>query len=527
MKKINIIIIAIALLFGTGQCKKQEVPETPETPGVIEGNMFHISVNVNEGSRHIVYPESGAYVFENGDKLYVGNNGHYIGTLEYYDGAFSGDIEIADTCAAAYKDYLHFYFIGGAYTGELYTPSATNPTRSFEWSIADQTGSKLPILSYGHSTQKYSKKVSAYSCMLENKCGLVKFWAWPTPSTSNTLVTISGMKTTAIIDFANPGITTKDETGEVKLHKISGSDPAERWAILLPQSSVSDATVSYKDEDNHDIAQTIFMPAIKANTYYGGYNGISVGLEYVDLGLSVQWAACNVGSCTHEGYGKFFAWAETAPKTAYCWSKYRYAEDPDPYDGDTIHWEWDSTYLEPDHQIKLKPNLWLTKYNTQETWLPENQSSYDNKTTLESSDDAALAIMGAGWRIPTVDEWNELITGTTQTRAEVNGIGGVWFTSKAAGNNNSIFLPFAGVYSGPQHSAYYTSGNLPVGEYWSKEINSEKPYQAYSLYFDDPEFSGGGGDMEHLGVKSADDSGSDDVGFIRNEGRPVRAVRAR
>ena len=33
-------------------------------------------------------------------------------------------------------------------------------------------------------------------------------------------------------------------------------------------------------------------------------------------------------------------------------------------------------------------------------------------------------------------------------------------------------------------------------------------------------------DGEHLGVKSADDSGSDDVGFIRNEGRPVRAVRS-
>ena len=142
MKKITIIIIAIAVLFGLAQCKKQEVSETPETPEVIEGEMFHISVNVNEGSKHIVYPESGAYVFENGDKLYVGNNGHYIGTLEYYDGAFSGVIE---TDATTYHDYLHFYFIGGAYTGELLT-SGTNPTTSFEWSIADQTGSKLPIL---------------------------------------------------------------------------------------------------------------------------------------------------------------------------------------------------------------------------------------------------------------------------------------------------------------------------------------------------------------------------------------------
>ena len=515
MKKINLIIIAIALLFGLGQCKKNELPVTPETPEVIEGELFHISVNVNDGSKHIVYPESGAYVFQNGDKLYVGNHGYYVGTLEYYNGAFSGDIEIADTCAAAYRDYLHFYFIGGAYTGEL-NATGTDITTSFEWSIADQTGSKLPILSYGHSTQKYSKKTTAYSCMLENKCGLVKFWAWPTPSTSNTLVTISGMKTTALIDFENPGITSTDDFGEVKLHKISGSDPAERWAILLPQSSVEEATVSYKDAENHDVAQNIFMPAIKANTYYGGYNGISVGLEYVDLGLpsGLLWAACNVGSCTHEGYGKFFAWAETASKTAYCWSKYRYAEDPDPSDGDTIHWE------EGDHG----PNLWLTKYNTQETWLPENQSSYDNKTTLESSDDAALAIMGAGWRIPTVDEWNELIAGTTQTREVVNGIGGIRFISTE--NGNSIFLPFAGFYSGPQHSAYYNSGNLPVGEYWSNEIDADKPYQVKCLYFDDPYFEGGGGDMEHLGVKSADNSGSDLVGFIRNEGRPVRAVRS-
>ena len=526
MKKLSTIIISLALVLGLSQCKKKVEQITPVTPEV-NGNLVHISVDVNGGSKHIVYPESGAYVFENGDKLYVGNQGYYVGTLEYYDGAFSGDIEIGDTCAAAYKDYLHFYFIGGAYTGELYTPSATNPTRSFEWSIADQTGSKLPILSYGHSTQKYSKKVSAYSCMLENKCGLVKFWAWPAPSENNTLVTISGMKTTAVIDFANPGITSTDAIGDVKLHKISGSDPAERWAILLPQSSVPNATVSYKDADNNNVAQNIYIPTIKANTYYGGYNGLSVGLEYVDLGLSVDWAASNVGSCTHEGYGKFFAWGETASKKAYCWSHYAFAQDPDPLDGDTIHWEWDSTYIEPDHQIKLKPNLWLTKYNTKETWLPESFVNPDYITTLESVDDAALAIMGAGWRTPTKAEWEELIAGTTQTREVVNGIGGIRFTSTKDGyTDKSIFLPFAGYYSGPQHSAYYSSGNLPVGEYWSKEINSEKPYQAYSLYFDDPNFSGGGGDMEHLGVKSADDSGSDEVGFIRNEGRPVRAVRS-
>ena len=510
----------MALVLGLSQCKKKVEQITPVTPEV-NGNLVHISVDVNGGSKHIVYPESGAYVFENGDKLYVGNNGHYIGTLEYYDGAFSGDIEID---AASYHDYLHFYFIGGAYTGELLT-SGTNPTTSFEWSIADQTGSKLPILAYAHSTQKFTNKTTAYSCMLENKCGLVKFWAWPAPSTSNTLVTISDMKTTAIIDFANPGITTKDETGEVKLHKISGSNSAERWAILLPQSSVPAATVSYTDEEDNDIAQTIFMPAIRANTYYGGYNGISVGLEYVDLGLSVLWAACNVGSCTHEGYGKFFAWADTAPKTAYCWSKYKYAYNPKYYpdcpgpggDADTIHFEYGDN----------GPNLGLTKYNTKEEWNILNlNGGPDGDTILYSYDDAAEAIMGNGWRTPSVKEWKELIEGTTPTRDEVNGIGGIRFTSKAEGNNNSIFLPFAGAYSGIMHSSYYNCGNQPQGQYWSNQIDAGYPYRAYILYFDDPDWT-----QEPFTtygrVASTITFFNDPIEYARYEGRPVRAVRSK
>ncbi|MBR4837460.1 MAG: hypothetical protein IK004_03355 [Bacteroidales bacterium] len=518
MKKLSIIIISLALVLGLSQCKKKVAEITPAATPEVNGNLVHIRVNAGHGDKHIVYPESGAYVFENGDKLYVGNNGHYIGTLEYYDGAFSGDIE---TDTTTYHDYLHFYFIGGSYDGELLT-SGANATTSFEWSIADQTGSKLPILSYGHSTRKFTNQTTAYSCMLENKCGLVKFWAWPAPSTSNTLVTISGMKTTALIDFANPGITSTDAIGAVKLHKISGSDPAERWAILLPQSSVPAATVSYKDEGNNNIAQNIYMPAIKANTYYGGYNGISVGLEYVDLGLEsgLLWAACNVGSCTHEGYGKFFAWADTAPKTAYCWSKYKYAYNPKYYpecpgpggDADTIHFEYGDN----------GPNLGLTKYNTKEEWNILNiDGGPDGDTILYSYDDAALAIMGNGWRTPTVEEWNELITETTPTRDVVNGIGGIRFTGS---NGNSIFLPFAGSYSGNMHSSYYNCGNQPQGQYWSNQIDSDYPYRAYILYFDDPDWT-----QEPFTtygtVASTITFFSDPIEYARYEGRPVRAVR--
>ena len=43
------------------------------------------------------------------------------------------------------------------------------------------------------------------------------------------------------------------------------------------------------------------------------------GHECVNLGLpsGTLWATCNVGSNTPEGYGEYFAWAETEPKEEY------------------------------------------------------------------------------------------------------------------------------------------------------------------------------------------------------------------
>ena len=546
MKKINLIIIAIALLFGLGQCKKQEVPETPE---VFEGKMVEISVSVNGGNRYILYPEYGAYVFQNGDKLYVGNHNKYIGYLEYENGTFSG--LVADPVTT---DYLHFYFLGGLEPSSIMPIDslAINITTSFNVSIADQSGG-LPILAYGHSTTKYINETTAYNCMLENKCGLVKYRIWPAPSTTDTIVTISGMKTTAVVSFVadNAGITPTEDTGVDTLHHVIGTDAVERWAVLLPQSETT-ATVSYiNGTTGNSYAQTISMPAIRANSFYGGYHGISVGLEYVDLGLSSgrKWAACNIGSCTPEGFGTFFAWAETEPKSTYCWHSYKYAFNPKfypenppaaaiPNSDDTLHHEPGSNGL---------PNLGFFKYNTKAAYFayeggavtgpngvvegPDGVSSiyvigYDESNL--AIDDAAYVNWGKDWRIPTAQEWRELLNETTKTREVVNGVGGVRFTSNKEGNNNSIFLPFAGVYGGPMHSFYYGCGNQPHGEYWSNEIDTIKPYQAYILYFDDKDHAQDPGTFPN-GVVGGEivfhnSVGDDVIEFIRNQGRPVRAV---
>lgn len=194
--------------------------------------------------------------------------------------------------------------------------------------------------------------------------------------------------------------------------------------------------------------------------------GMENGHEYVDLGLSVKWATCNVGAITPEEYGDYFAWGETEPKTDYGWETYKYGTASNQ----------------------------LTKYC--------NYSSYgkdgftDSKTVLDPEDDAAAVNWGGAWRMPRYEEMDELIDNCTWTWTTQNGVNGRKVTGP---NGNSIFLPAAGVMG---NSDLYYAGSL--GYYWSSSLLTGSPNLAYYVYFN-----------------------SDDVGRDRSNryyGRSVRPV---
>lgn len=73
-------------------------------------------------------------------------------------------------------------------------------------------------------------------------------------------------------------------------------------------------------------------------------------INSIDLGLSVLWADRNIGAASPWDSGDYFAWGETAPKDDFSWENYKYTEV-----------------------------------------------------------DAATAILGGGWRIPTIDDFKELV----------------------------------------------------------------------------------------------------------------------
>ena len=183
--------------------------------------------------------------------------------------------------------------------------------------------------------------------------------------------------------------------------------------------------------------------------------------KWVDLGLpsGTLWATCNLGAESPEDYGYYFAWGETEPKDNYTWGTYKWMT------AGQDDWSYINKYTFPDGQ-------------TDGCWYSGGAFVGDNKQELDPEDDAAMAILGSSWQIPTVAQIYELLHGD-YTKAEwtvQNGIYGRKVTSKK--NGNSIFLPAAGWRSG---ATLYGGGE--TGYYWSNSLGGLTVDYAFPLYF--------------------------------------------
>lgn len=171
--------------------------------------------------------------------------------------------------------------------------------------------------------------------------------------------------------------------------------------------------------------------------------------EYVDLGLpsGTLWATCNLGAETPEGYGDYFAWGESTAKSVFDWSIYDYCN---------------GTYNT------------LTKYCNMSQY--GNNGFTDTLTVLEGSDDAATVNLGPNWRIPTKEEFDELIANCTRQWSSINYVDGMYFIGP---NGNKIFMPAFGVlYDEGEYTPIFG-----IGYYWSSSLNQENPSIAECLCF--------------------------------------------
>lgn len=172
-----------------------------------------------------------------------------------------------------------------------------------------------------------------------------------------------------------------------------------------------------------------------------GYTGKENGHEYVDLGLSVKWATCNVGAKTPSGWGDYYAWGETQIKSDYSWTTYFDSKDQ----------------------------------NGTEFYTYYIGARGSDSISSTSGNDVAKVIWGGAWRMPTEEELKELLSKCNWKYTNLNKVNGYKITGPSG---KSIFLPCAGSYSGTKldHQGSF-------GTYWSSTLIFNDSAAALNFYW--------------------------------------------
>ena len=184
------------------------------------------------------------------------------------------------------------------------------------------------------------------------------------------------------------------------------------------------------------------IEALKAAGGIGGGSEpmpIPIPSNCVDLGLpsGLLWAKYNMGTPIQTEIGDYYAWGETSTKKEYYSDNYKH--------------------------FKVDKNIKILKYNEK-----------DWKTVLEREDDAANANLGVGYRIPTQEDWQELLDNckweaVTVTLPEIMDPSQTKSIArwKVTGPNGEyIILPTTGGFRGDgwgvssDYDTYYTTANL-------------------------------------------------------------------
>lgn len=161
------------------------------------------------------------------------------------------------------------------------------------------------------------------------------------------------------------------------------------------------------------------------------YSGMESGQGYIDLGLpsGTKWADCNIGASSPTDSGAKFAWGETVTKEKFTKGNYK----------------------------------WRMGYSRNGLY-----------SILDHQDDPACKLWGGAWRMPSKEQFEELITHTEQEFVVLND---VELVVKFKGTNgNSIFLPL--LYSETKRLF-----GQPYGTYWTRNRHYYLMFEPNQEYY--------------------------------------------
>lgn len=508
MKKMTCFVMALALVLGLAQCKKETVESQVEKVRItlnVDGGAS--TGSATNGSRAEVNPPQVNFV--NNDEIVVAYDGKYVGTLTHNGSYFEGDIEITP---AEESQPLYFYFLGNN-QGTI-ANGATGCTAN----ISDQTNTNnKPVISMGKSTDDYDVNVASYSSRLYNKASLMKFNV-DTPS--DAAICITGMNNLVTVDFGkhgengdglgngtNNGFSYSMDTQDGGLITMPAKDENNvTWAIVLPQDAlVEGAEGSAYTADNAYIGIRPTMKAIAMNTFLSEGKALTLTTAAVTVPEGAINGLFSVSATKQVWFskGNLQATGTTSSTSNSGWT-WSFAENQYDIIGNAIA----NTKISGNGRISSEGTVDLFGWSTSSTCFGINNSTNNNDYNGDFFDWSNNTIQGASgtWRTLSSAEWSYLFTvragaANKYGYATVNNVYGIillpddftdpmtnngsgafvgssstgWSLNTYSGDNwtamenaGAVFLPAAG--SRNKASVYYGGEE---GYYWSSTSNGE------------------------------------------------------
>ena len=253
-----------------------------------------------------------------------------------------------------------------------------------------------------------------------------------------------------IVDYTitdDISVIGKDSFGGIKVASITfpaSVSKIEEYAMAYSEFEFIRINATTPPIGGLDMFYGIEYPIYVPDHVAGDYRHANIWEEYakqinpqyapaVDLGLSVKWAAFNIGASSVTDYGGYYAWGE-------------------------LYTKW---YYDGEHYLLGTYNDGIVNMNY--------YNMIDGVTCLRNGDDVAYQYWGAGWFIPEKRHFEELLDNCEWEWATINNVKGVLFTSRK--NGRTLFFPCAGLIEGTTDyyrgsSVYYWAATKPaIGDY--------------------------------------------------------------
>lgn len=223
------------------------------------------------------------------------------------------------------------------------------------------------------------------------------------------------------VEFYSPD--HQDDTKEVKKTITSNSQTENSYMFSLQELECNTIYSSRAFVYSYSEDQTFYSESLDFST-----KKVNLSPDpYVDLGLSVKWASCNLDATKPFECGGYYAYGETEPKDVF--TEYLYADS----------------------------NL---------------GDIYGNPYF-----DAATKKLGERWRLPKYEEVQELADNCSFYEIFLNGRKGMLVEGITG---NCIFLPYAGVIN---NSNSHNDDNT-IGVYWAGNQGFLREYNSYWNHWD-------------------------------------------